>query len=80
MFCWHNHYFRLTYHSEKYVEGDPPLALVTLLRLIDAILNEPENVTLFDVPPDEIHFDYYAKFYGDGGLEKITHVLDVSFF
>ncbi|KAK6114598.1 hypothetical protein QQG55_56745 [Brugia pahangi] len=69
---------RLTYHSEKYVEGDPPLALVTLLRLIDAILNEPENVTLFDVPPDEIHFDYYAKFYGDGGLEKITHVLDIA--
>uniref|UniRef100_A0AAF5RWK8 Uncharacterized protein n=1 Tax=Wuchereria bancrofti TaxID=6293 RepID=A0AAF5RWK8_WUCBA len=69
---------RLTYHSEKYVEGDPPLALVTLLRLIDAILNEPENVALFDVTPDEIHFDYYAKFYEDGGLEKITSVLDIA--
>lgn len=69
----------MTYHSEKYVEGDPPLALVTLLRLIDAILDEAENATLFDFASDEISFDYYARFYEDGGLEKVINVLDVSF-
>ncbi|VDP11324.1 unnamed protein product [Onchocerca flexuosa] len=69
---------RLIYHSEKYVEGDPPLALVTVLRLIDAILDEPENATFFDVSSDEIRFDYYTKFYEDGGLEKIANVLDVA--
>ncbi|VDK65204.1 unnamed protein product [Onchocerca ochengi] len=69
---------RLIYHSEKYVEGDPPLALVTVLRLIDAILDEPENATFFDVSSDEIHFDHYTKFYEDGGLEKIANVLDVA--
>ncbi|EJD75224.1 hypothetical protein LOAG_17591 [Loa loa] len=69
---------RLTYHSEKYVEGDPPLALVTVLRLIDAVLDEPEDATLFDVSSDEIRFDYYAKFYEDDGLEKIRNVLDVA--
>ncbi|VBB28328.1 unnamed protein product [Acanthocheilonema viteae] len=69
---------RLNYHSEKYVEGDPPLALVTLLRLIDAILDEAENATLFDFSSDEICFDYYAKFYENGGLEKVANVLDVA--
>uniref|UniRef100_A0A0R3RW59 Importin-11 n=1 Tax=Elaeophora elaphi TaxID=1147741 RepID=A0A0R3RW59_9BILA len=69
---------RLTHHSEKYVEGDPPLALVTLLRLIDALLDEAENATLCDVSPDEISFDYYARFYQDGGLGKITDVLGVA--
>ncbi|CAG9536061.1 unnamed protein product [Cercopithifilaria johnstoni] len=69
---------RLTYHNDKYVEGDPPLALVTLLRLIDAILDEAENATLFDVSSDEIRFDYYARFYENGGLEKITSVLNIA--
>lgn len=61
------------------MEGDPPLALVTLLRLIDAVLDESENATLFDVLSDEIRFDYYVEFYKDNGLEKITSVLNVSF-
>lgn len=61
------------------MEGDPPLGLVTLLRLIDAVLDQPENATLFNDSSDEIRFEYYAKFYEDGGLEKITNVLGVSF-
>ncbi|KAM3720700.1 Ribosome-binding factor [Dirofilaria immitis] len=69
---------RLIYHSEKYMEGDPPLALVTILRLIDAILDEPKDTMFFDVSSDEIHFDYYAKFYENDGLEKIINVLDIA--
>lgn len=61
------------------MEGDPPLALVTLLRLIDAILDEPKNETVFDVSCDEVCFGYYARFYEDGGLEKIANMLDASF-
>uniref|UniRef100_A0A915Q3S3 Uncharacterized protein n=1 Tax=Setaria digitata TaxID=48799 RepID=A0A915Q3S3_9BILA len=69
---------RLTHHSEKYVEGDPPLALVTLLRLIDAVLDEPEDASFFGVTCDEIRFDYHARFYEDGGLEKTATVLNTA--
>ncbi|VDK30025.1 unnamed protein product [Gongylonema pulchrum] len=46
--------FRLSAYSEKYLDGDPPLPLVTLLRLIDAVLDEPEKVLYSDASLNQI--------------------------
>ncbi|VDN01822.1 unnamed protein product [Thelazia callipaeda] len=69
---------RLNDQGDKYIEGDPPLPLITLLRLIDSIFDEPEREAPFNLSYDEIRFDFHGRFYENGGFDRIRHVLSIA--
>lgn len=72
-------HYRLNYYCfEKYTTGLPPLALITVLRLLNGLLEENEEVRRFEIDcTSDVQTTLYFVMCENDIEEKIVAMLEV---
>uniref|UniRef100_A0A9J2PFT9 DUF2428 domain-containing protein n=1 Tax=Ascaris lumbricoides TaxID=6252 RepID=A0A9J2PFT9_ASCLU len=64
---------RLESYSDKFENGEPPFAAITVLRLLNALLDEHYNLS--NTSRNERYYEIISMFYEEHGLEQVVRLL-----
>uniref|UniRef100_A0A915BQK9 Uncharacterized protein n=3 Tax=Parascaris univalens TaxID=6257 RepID=A0A915BQK9_PARUN len=67
---------RLESYSDKFENGEPPFAAITVLRLLNALLDEHHSVS--NMSRNERYNEIISMFYEEDGLEQVVRLLKLA--
>ncbi|VDK42542.1 unnamed protein product [Anisakis simplex] len=67
---------RLTSYTNKFASGEPPFSVITVLRLINTILDE--HYDDLKANQSERYYEIVTIFYDEGGLQQVIQLLKLA--
>ncbi|VDM24709.1 unnamed protein product [Toxocara canis] len=67
---------RLASYSKKFANDEPPFAAITVLRLLNALLDEHSDAS--SGGRSESYYEIMSTFYDEGGLQQVIHLLSLA--